>query len=85
MLARLGKVPFLPAGVGHVSRPRYVEKNESKTVGETAIDGGFRVWFLYTSCLPATSPPKKVQHSPVSLVPSPRLGGAGGGPRRSVA
>lgn len=27
----------------------------------------------------------KLQHSPVSLVVSPRLGGAGGGPRRSVA
>lgn len=30
-------------------------------------------------------PDSKVQHSPVSLVASPRLGGAGGGPRRSVA
>lgn len=30
-------------------------------------------------------PDFKVQHSPVSLVASPRLGGVGGGPRRSVA
>lgn len=45
----------------------------------------FRTLFLHLFVLLFLCLDVKVQHSPVSLVASPRFGGAGGGPRRSVA